>query len=290
MQHKAGFVSIVGKPNVGKSTLMNALIGDRLSSISPKAQTTRHRILGIWNDDHHQIGFSDTPGLLDPAYKLQSNMMSVVDQAMKDADALLYLVEPEEPFNEELIGRLEQLPYPIIVVVNKIDLSDQESLAPKLEAWKDRLPKATVIPVSALHSFNTQELLDVLRQHLPEHPPYFDKEELTDRPVRFFVTELIREKILMHYKKEIPYSVEVRIDEYHEESAMDRIKVTIFVERESQKVIVIGHRGKAIKRMGTDARRAIENFIGKKVYLDITVKVRKDWRNNDRDLEEFGYQ
>jgi GTP-binding protein Era len=289
MSHKAGFVSIVGKPNVGKSTLMNALIGERLSITNPKAQTTRHRILGIWNDENNQIVFSDTPGILDPAYKLQENMMSVVNSAMKDADLLLYLVEPSEPFNENLIDQLQNFKHPIIIVLNKVDLTDQESIEQRIGEWKIKLPAAEILPVSALHQFNTKALLEMMSAHLPEHEPYYAKDELTDRPVRFFVSEMIREKILKHYKKEIPYSVEVVVEEYTEEERLDRIRATIYVERESQKMIVIGQGGKAIKRMGTDARRDIENFIRKKIYLDLTVKVRADWRSNDRDLKEFGY-
>lgn len=289
MSHKAGFVSIIGKPNVGKSTLMNALIGERLSITNPKAQTTRHRILGIWNDENNQIVFSDTPGILDPAYKLQENMMSVVNSAIKDADLLLYLVEPAEPFNESLIEQLQNFKHPLIVVLNKVDLADQESIEERIGVWKSKLPAAEILPVSALHQFNTKALLEMMSVHLPEHEPYYAKDELTDRPVRFFVSEMIREKILKHYKKEIPYSVEVVVEEYTEEERLDRIRATIFVERESQKMIVIGQGGKAIKRMGTDARRDIENFIRKKIYLDLTVKVRADWRSNDRDLKEFGY-
>ena len=289
MSHKAGFVSIIGKPNVGKSTLMNALIGEKLSITNPKAQTTRHRIMGIWNDVDHQIVFSDTPGLLDPAYKLQENMMSAVDAAMKDADILLYLVETEEPFNESLIEKLNLIEEQVVLVLNKVDLNEQLEIETKINEWKAKLPKAEILPVSALHHFNTKELLSLMTASLPEHPPYYDKEELTDRPVRFFISEIIREKVLKHYKKEIPYSVEVVVEEYKEEARMDRIRATIFVERESQKMIIIGQAGKAIKRLGTDARRDIENFISKKVYLDLTVKVRKDWRSNDRDLKEFGY-
>lgn len=289
MSHKAGFVSIIGKPNVGKSTLMNALIGERLSITNPKAQTTRHRILGIWNNEENQIVFSDTPGILDPAYKLQENMMAIVHSAIKDADVLLYLVEPAEPFNETLIEQLQTVKCPVIVVLNKVDLSYQEKVEGRINEWKEKLPKAEILPVSALHQFNTASLIEMMTQHLPEHAPYYDKDELTDRPVRFFVSEIIREKILKHYKKEIPYSVEVVVENYTEEEKMDRIQATVFVERESQKMILIGQGGKAIKRMGTDARRDIENFVGKKVYLDMTIKVRKDWRSNDRDLKEFGY-
>jgi len=289
MSHKAGFVSIIGKPNVGKSTLMNALIGERLSITNPKAQTTRHRIMGIWNDENHQIVFSDTPGILDPAYKLQENMMTVVNSAIKDSDVILYLVEPDEPFNEIFIEHLQKVKAPVVVVLNKVDLSDQEKVEKRVGEWAALLPKAEILPTSALHHFNTESLLKLMTPHLPVHPPYYDKDELTDRPVRFFISEMIREKILKHYKKEIPYSVEVVVEDYTEEERLDRIQATIYVERESQKMIVIGQGGKAIKRMGTDARRDIENFIRKKIFLDLTVKVRKDWRSNDRDLKEFGY-
>ncbi len=290
MTHKAGFVTIIGKPNVGKSTLMNALIGEKLSITNPKAQTTRHRVLGIWNDDEHQIVFSDTPGILDPAYQLQESMMSVVDSAMKDADLLLYLVETAEPFNQELIDELNKKDCPVLLVLNKVDLNQQEEIAQRVFEWNQQLPSAQVLPVSALHKFNTKELLELIKEKLPDHPPYYDKEDLTDRPVRFFVSEIIREAILKHFKKEIPYSVEVVVEEYKEEAKMDRIKATIFVERETQKMIIIGQGGRAIKRLGTDARKGIENFIQKKVFLDLTVKVRKDWRSNENDLKEFGYQ
>ena len=289
MSHKAGFVSIIGKPNVGKSTLMNALIGEKLSITNPKAQTTRHRILGIWNDNNHQIVFSDTPGILDPAYKLQENMMTAVESSIKDSDAILYLVEPAEPFNETLIEQLAKVNRPIVLVINKVDLSNQEDIEKRIDVWKEKLPAAEILPTSALHLFNTKELLQLLTPHLPIHPPYYDKDELTDRSVRFFVSEIIREKILKYYKKEIPYSVEVVVDDYKEDEKIDRIKAIIFVERESQKIIMIGQGGRAIKRVGTDARQHIENFIKKKVYLELTVKVRKDWRSNDRDLKEFGY-
>jgi GTP-binding protein Era len=290
MSHKAGFVSIIGKPNVGKSTLMNALIGEKLSITNPKAQTTRHRILGIWNDEHHQIVFSDTPGILDPAYKLQENMMSEVDAAIKDADAILYLVEPEEPFNHPFIEKLNNVSAPVIVVINKIDLNEQIDIAGKISEWNGLMPSAEIIPISALHKFNVDGLIKVLSGHLPEHPPYYDKEVLTDRSVRFFVSEIIRENILRHFKKEIPYSVEVVVDTYKEGKFKDEIAAIIYVERESQKIIVIGQGGRAIKRLGIDSRRAIENFIRKKIRLDITVKVRKDWRSNEKDLKDFGYQ
>lgn len=289
MSHKAGFVSIIGKPNVGKSTLMNALIGEKLSITNPKAQTTRHRILGIWNDEEHQIVFSDTPGILDPAYKLQENMMTVVDAALKDADAIIYIVEPEEPLNEELIEELGKVELPVIVVVNKVDTSNQDVVEARLGLWKETLENAVVFPASALHKFNVDTLLNYLTSILPEHPPYYDKSELTDRSVRFFVSEIIRENILQHFKKEIPYSVEVFVDDYVEGDKRDDVKATIFVERESQKIILIGKGGRAIKRLGTDSRRGIENFVGKKIYLDLTIKVRKDWRSNEKDLRDFGY-
>jgi len=269
MAHRAGFVSIVGRPNVGKSTLMNALVGQKLSVTNPKAQTTRHRILGIWNDADNQIVFSDTPGLLDPGYKLQENMMSVVEVAMKDADILLYLTEVSEPFNGQFIEILAETGIPVVVVLNKVDLNGQTEIGDRLKEWATRLPKAAVLPVSALHRFNTEELLKLIVERLGEHPPYYDKEQVTDRPVRFFVSEIIREKILQHFKKEVPYAVEVLVKDYREEPKLDRIDTTIFVERESQKMILIGEKGKAIKRLGTDARRDIENFIGKKVYLDL---------------------
>ena len=290
MPHKAGFVSIIGKPNVGKSTLMNALIGEKLSITNPKAQTTRHRILGIWNDDNHQIVFSDTPGILDPAYKLQENMMTEVESAIKDADAILYLVEPEEPLNKSFIEQLNKVDTPIIVVINKVDLNEQLDVAGKIALWKENMPKAEILPASALHKFNVDGLISLLSQHIPEHPPYYDKEALTDRSVRFFVSEIIRENILRHFKKEIPYSVEVVVDSYKEGKFKDEIAAIVYVERESQKMIIIGQGGRAIKRLGIDSRRSIENFIRKKIRLDLTVKVRKDWRSNEKDLKDFGYQ
>lgn len=268
---------------------MNALIGEKLSVTNPKAQTTRHRILGIYNDDDHQVVFSDTPGVLDPAYKLQENMMDAVDSALKDSDAILYLVEPEEPFNESFIDSLNAKKQPVAVVVNKLDLTDQEQAGSRMGAWKEKLPEATIIPVSALHNFNLDALLQWIKEQLPEHPPYYDKEDLTDRSVRFFVSEIIREAVLRHFKKEIPYAVEVAIIEYEEGEKMDRINAVIFVERETQKRILIGQGGRAIKRLGTDARKSIERFVDKKVFLDMTVKVRKNWRSNEDDLKEFGY-
>jgi len=289
MAHKAGFVSIIGRPNVGKSTLMNALVGERLSIISPKAQTTRHRILGIWNDEDHQVVFNDTPGILDPAYKLQETMMSAVEGAVKDSEIIIYLVELGEPVNHEAVERMTAKKAHIALAVNKVDSGEQLEVEAKLNQWKEALPQATIIPLSALHHFNTRELLDWVKERLPEHPPYFDKDDLTDRPVRFFVAEIIREKILKHYKKEIPYAVEVVIDEYSEEPGLVRFHAMIYVTRETQKMIIIGEGGRAIKRMSTDARRSLEDFLRTKVFMETTVKVRKDWRDNDRDLKNFGY-
>lgn len=289
MAHKAGFVSIIGRPNVGKSTLMNALVGERLSIISPKAQTTRHRILGIWNDEEHQVVFNDTPGILDPAYKLQETMMTAVEGAVKDSEIIIYMVELGEPVNQEAVERMTAQKAHIALIINKVDSGEQEEVEQKMTAWKEALPQATVIPLSALHRFNTRELLDWVKERLPEHPPYFDKEDLTDRPIRFFIAEIIREKILKFYKKEIPYAVEVVVDEYKEEPNLVRIRATIFVTRETQKMIIIGEKGRAIKRMATDARRSIEDFVQSKVFMETTVKVRKDWRDSDRDLKNFGY-
>lgn len=289
MAHKAGFVSIIGRPNVGKSTLMNALVGERLSIISPKAQTTRHRILGIWNDEDHQVVFNDTPGILDPAYKLQETMMTAVEGAVKDSEIIIYLVELGEPVSEEAVQRMTAQKAHIALVVNKVDSGTQEEVEAKLNAWREALPQATVIPLSALHKFNTRELLDWVKERLPEHPPYYDKDDLTDRPVRFFVAEIIREKILKHYKKEIPYAVEVVVDEFKEEPGLIRFHAFIYVARETQKMIIIGEGGRSIKRMSMDARRSLEDFLQCKVFMETTVKVRKDWRDNDRDLKNFGY-
>jgi GTP-binding protein Era len=289
MSHKAGFVSIIGRPNVGKSTLMNALVGERLSIISPKAQTTRHRILGIWNDEEHQVVFSDTPGILDPGYKLQETMMTAVNDAIKDAEILIYMVELGESVNEMVVDRIKKINAKLALVINKVDDAEQKAVEQKILDWHTALPEATVIPLSALHHFNTLELMEWIKIQLPEHPPYFDKEDLTDRPVRFFVAEIIRGKILKYYKKEIPYAVEVVVEEYKEEPGIIHIHTAIYVTRETQKMIIIGEGGRAIKRMATDARRDIQTFLGSKVFLETTVKVKKDWRDNDRDLKQFGY-
>ena len=290
MPHKAGFVNILGAPNVGKSTLMNAITGEKLSIVTPKAQTTRHRIIGIVNGENYQIVFSDTPGVITPQYKLQESMMGFVQTAMEDADIFLLVVEHGEPIEKSLLlPRLSETKTPVILALNKIDLADQSSIEKEINSWKQRLPHADILPISALHNFNIDGLLKILLQHLPESPPYFDKDELTDRNLRFFVSEIIREKILLNFKQEIPYSAEVAIEDFQEEPAIVKIRASIIVNRESQKVIVIGHHGKAIKRLGTDARKDIELYLGQKVFLELTVKVIKDWRDDPRHLRWFGY-
>jgi GTP-binding protein Era len=290
MKHQSGFVNIIGKPNVGKSTLMNALLGEKLSIATSKAQTTRHRILGIINEPAYQIIFSDTPGLLDPAYKMQERMMNFVESAFVDADVMILLTEGEEPLDERLVERLNKLEVPLMVVLNKVDLRDQEIVQNKLTELEQRFPQAAVIPVSALHGFNLQAVLDQILEWLPEAPPYYDKESLSDRPVRFFISEMIREQILMRYQREIPYSCEVEIEEYTEEEELVRIRALIYVMRKSQKGILIGHKGEMLKKVGTGARKAIEEFIGKKVFLELYVKVDENWRDHDRKLDKFGYR
>ncbi len=288
--HKSGFVNIIGNPNAGKSTLMNALIGEQLSIISPKAQTTRHRILGILNDDDYQIVFSDTPGIVNPHYKLQEAMLSAVNGAISDADVFVLISPIGEDFKQtEIIEKVRKTEKPIILLINKIDLSNQEEIATKIDYWKETMPEARILPVSALHKFNVDGVLNMILEALPEAPPYYPKDEISDRNVRFFVSEIIREKILTYYKKEIPYSVEIAIEEYQEGDTLDKMRAVIYVERESQKGILIGAGGKALKRVGTEARRSIERFLGKKVFLEIFVKVQKDWRNDDTQLKRFGY-
>lgn len=290
MPHKAGFVNILGAPNVGKSTLMNAITGEKLSIVTPKAQTTRHRIIGIVNGDDYQIVFSDTPGVITPQYKLQESMMGFVQTAMEDADIFLLVVEHGEPIEKSLLlPRLLETQTPVIIALNKIDLADQTSIEKEIDSWKQRIPHADILPISALHNFNIDGLLKILLQYLPESPPYFDKDELTDRNLRFFVSEIIREKILLNFKQEIPYSAEVAIEDFQEDPTIVRIRASIIVNRESQKIIVIGHHGKAIKRLGTDARKDIEVYLGQKVFLELTVKVIKDWRDDPRHLRWFGY-
>lgn len=290
MAHKAGFVNIIGKPNVGKSTLMNILVGENLSVINPKAQTTRHRIIGIVNGEDHQIVFSDTPGILKPNYKLQEYMMKFVEAAMLDADIYLVVVEVgEKLLDENLIEQLNKSKLPVILLINKVDLSEQKIVEDRVTFWRETLPESYVLPISALHNFNLDLVLKKIVELLPESEPYYSKDELTDKNVRFFVTEIIREKILRNYQKEVPYSVEVVVDEYKEEKMIDRIYATIYVSRESQKIIIIGEGGKAIKRVGIEARKEIEKMVSKKVYLDLSVKVSKDWRDNDLQLKRFGY-
>ncbi len=290
MTHKAGFVNIIGKPNVGKSTLMNVLIGEKLSITNPKAQTTRHRIIGIANGPEYQLVFSDTPGILKPKYRLQEKMMSFVDSAFEDADIMLFLTSIDDFFEtEEIFDKLNKLEIPIILAINKADLSDQEKITELIEVWKKRLPKAEVFVLSALHKYNTEGLFNRLLEILPESPAYYPKEEISDRNVRFFVSEMIREQILKNYSKEIPYSVEVVIDSYKESPEIDRISALIYVERDSQKGILIGHKGESLKRVGTYARKDIEKFIGKQIFLELFVKVKKDWRSNDNLLKSFGY-
>lgn len=291
MAHKSGFVNIIGNPNVGKSTLMNEMVGERLSIITSKAQTTRHRIMGIVSGEDFQIVYSDTPGIIDPKYKLQESMMGFVQSAMLDADVFLYVVEVKERTpNKALIEKLEQTKTPVLLLINKMDLSNQDEMSQKIEFWKEQFPEATIIPISALHKFNLDLVFDTLIKLLPESPAYYPKEDLTDKSMRFIVSEIIREKILIHYKKEIPYSVEIIVDSYIEEPEITRISATIYVIRESQRGILLGHKGAAIKRVGTEARKDIERFIDKKVFLETFVKVKKDWRNNERDLKQFGYQ
>jgi len=290
MAHRAGFVSIIGRPNSGKSTLMNRLVGERLSAMSPKAQTTRHRILGIFNDDDTQIVLSDTPGIIDPAYLLHEGMMDAVNRSVSDADALVCLVEIGENPEESPLKRMENLRCPVLVVLNKCDQHQQERLDSEAERWKSAFPSAEVMVLSALNGYRTDLLLARLHELMPEHPPYFDKDELTDRPVRFFVCEAIREKMLLLYKKEVPYSVEVVVEEYKEgKDGIDRIMATIFCERESQKQIIIGRGGEAIKRLGIEARGAIEQLVERQVHLALSVKVRKDWRSDPLALKRFGY-
>ncbi|KAF0131285.1 MAG: GTP-binding protein Era [Bacteroidetes bacterium] len=292
MTHKSGYVNIIGNPNVGKSTLMNVLVGEKLSIITSKAQTTRHRILGIVNHDEYQIIFSDTPGIIhNPAYKMHEVMNSHIRTAMIDADLILYVVDvTERVSHEENISKLRETSLPLFVVLNKIDLSNQEDVMAMIVNWKEMLPLAQVFPIAAAHNFNTEGLLDRILEILPESPPYFPKDELTDKSMRFFVSEIIREKILLHYKQEIPYSVEVSVDAYEESEKLIKIQAHIYASRESQKAILIGKQGSAIKRVGTEARLDMEAFIGKKVFLELSVKVVKDWRDNENLLKRFGYE
>lgn len=290
--HKAGFVNIVGNPNVGKSTLMNLLVGERISIATFKAQTTRHRIMGILNTDDMQIVFSDTPGVLKPNYKLQESMLNFSESALVDADILLYVTDTvEKPDkNAEFIEKVKKLKIPVLLLINKIDLSNQKDLTALVEEWHATLPNAEIIPVSAQAKFNVDAVLRRIKELLPDSPPYFGKDQLTDKPARFFVTEIIREKILLYYDKEIPYSVEVVVEQFKEEAKSIHIHAVIYVERDSQKGIIIGHQGKALKKVATEARRTLEHFFQKSIYLETYVKVDKDWRSSDKELKNFGYQ
>ncbi|WP_026953146.1 GTPase Era [Algoriphagus mannitolivorans] len=289
--HKAGFVNIIGKPNVGKSTLMNILVGERLSIISSKAQTTRHRIVGLINTDDYQIVFSDTPGMLKPKYELHKSMMSFVNLSLEDADIILFvtdLYETEEEI-EDVIQRINESGIPVLLVINKIDLAKEGQLEEVTNYWTSRIKADTVIPISAKENFNTERILQEILDKLPEHPAFYDKEELTDRPERFFASEIIREKIFTNYKKEIPYSTEVGIEDFYEEETIIKIRATIFCERNSQKGILIGDKGKMLKKVGIEAREELEKFFGKKVFLETFVKVEQDWRKNKAKLKKFGY-
>ena len=289
--HKAGFVNIVGNPNVGKSTLMNQLVGERISIATFKAQTTRHRIMGIVNTDDMQIVFSDTPGVLKPNYKMQEMMLAFSESALADADVLLYVTDvvenPEK--NTDFLEKVRQMSIPVLLLINKIDQSDQKSLGDIVAKWHYLLPAAEILPISAKNKFGVDMLLKRIKELLPESPAYFDKDQLTDKPARFFVSEIIREKILLYYDKEIPYSVEVRVESFKESASSIHIRAIIYVERDSQKGIIIGHQGVALKKVGSESRKALERFFDKKVFLETYVKVDKDWRNSEKELDSFGY-
>ncbi|WP_139958604.1 GTPase Era [Flavicella sediminum] len=291
MTHKAGFVNIIGNPNVGKSTLMNALVGERLSIITSKAQTTRHRILGIVNGEDFQIVFSDTPGIIKPAYDLQESMMNFVKSAFDDADVLIYMVEigELELKDENFFNKIKNAKIPVLLLINKIDKSNQEEVEEKLAYWEAKVPSANVYLISALEKFGVDVVLDKILEILPESPAFYPKDQLTDKPERFFVNECIREKILMHYKKEIPYSVEIETEEFFEDEKIIKIRAIIMVERETQKGIIIGHKGAALKRVGMESRKDLEKFFDKKIFLDLYVKVNKNWRNDSKQLRRFGY-
>lgn len=289
--HKAGFVNIVGNPNVGKSTLMNQLVGERISIATFKAQTTRHRIMGIVNTEDCQIVFSDTPGVLKPNYKMQEMMLAFSESALKDADILLYVTDvvenPEK--NIDFLDKVKQLPIPVILLINKIDESNQKELGTIVTKWHSLLPNAEILPISAKNKFGVELLMKRIKELLPESPAYFDKDQLTDKPAKFFVSEMIREKILLYYDKEIPYSVEVRVEQFKETDTSIHINAVIYVERDSQKGIIIGHQGIALKKVSSEARKALEKFFGKKIFLETFVKVDKDWRSSQRELDSFGY-
>jgi GTPase len=291
MAHKSGFVNIIGNPNVGKSTIMNALVGEKISIITSKMQTTRHRIKGIVSGDDFQIVYSDTPGILQPNYKLQENMMRFVDTALIDADVILYVTDVKEKYdkNPDYIEKVKKSGVPVILLINKIDLSEQQVVIELAKMWKEQLPDADILPISATEKFNIAPIFDLIMEKLPEGPAYFSKDELTDRNERFFVQEIIREKILLYYQKEIPYSVEIEVESFKDEPQLLSIGAIIHVARETQKGIIIGHQGKAIKKVGTEARKDIEEFFEKKVFLQLFVKVSENWREEERSLRSFGY-
>ena len=292
MKHKAGFVNIIGNPNVGKSTLMNVIIGERLSIITNKAQTTRHRILGILNTKEYQIIFSDTPGVIQPAYELQKNMMNYVQSAFLDADVLIYLVQNGKKIlkDQNILQRIKDSSIPVLLLINKIDLITQEQTKNEIDFWNKTIPNAEILPISALNNFNIEKVLERIIQIIPEHEPYYEKDAITNKSVRFFVEEKIREKILKHYKKEIPYSVEIEVEEFIEEEEIIRIRAIIYVLRESQRGIIIGNKGEGIKRIGKESRKDLEKFLGKKIYIETPVKVNKNWRNDKIKLKRFGYE
>ncbi len=292
MSHKAGFVNIIGNPNVGKSTLMNALIGEKLSIITSKAQTTRHRILGIVNGEDFQIIFSDTPGIIKPAYQLQESMMDFVKSAFEDADILIYMVEIGEKDLKDaaFFSKITNSKIPVLLLINKVDKSEQEQVESAVSYWKEKVPNALILPISALLNFNIDLVSNKIIELLPESPAFYPKDQLTDKPERFFVNETIREKILVHYKKEIPYAVEIDTEEFFEDAKIIKIRSVIMVERDSQKGIIIGHKGLSLKRIGTEARKDLEKFFGKKIFLELYVKVNKNWRNNVKQLRRFGYK
>ena len=291
MKHKSGFVNIIGNPNVGKSTLMNSLIGQDLSIITSKAQTTRHRIKGILSDENYQIVFSDTPGVIKPAYKLQESMMQYVKSAFQDADVIMYVVEIGEKGlkDNDIFEKIQQLKIPLIILLNKIDLVSQQKVLVEIENWTNKFSTAKVLPISALNGFNINEVIELILEVLPESPAYYSKDDVTDKSERFFIEEIIREKILKHYKKEVPYSVEISVEEFFEEEEIIKIRAIIYVLRESQKGIIIGHKGLGLKRIGTESRKDIEKMLGKKVFLKTPIKVKKDWRDNSNQLKKFGY-
>jgi len=290
--HKSGYVNIIGSPNVGKSTLMNQLVGEKMSIVTSKAQTTRHRILGIVNEEDYQVVFSDTPGVVNSSYKLHDAMMSFVNTSLIDADIILFITDPfeKETNHTETLEKIKLSKVPVVCMINKIDLVDQKDVTVQIDYWQKQLPEAIVFPISALHIFNIEKIWDTILDLLPVNPPYYGKDDLTDRPLKFFIAELIREKIFEYYKKEVPYSCEVEIESFKEEEEIVKIRAIIHVERDSQRMIIIGRGGHMLKRIGTSARKDMERFLGKKVYLETYVKVDKDWRSNDSKLKKFGYK